>query len=104
MKLEVRQGDKIAVLIWYQDGDIKNVKMFIGNTHYSESGWAVVDENRKVNIPLSDDLLKRIKIPSDDIREIVSGASYMLSLSIADLHKSEDPTTYLQTGLNWNEL
>jgi hypothetical protein len=43
----------------------------------------------------------RIKIVSQDVKEILLNCEYSLTLSIGDLPKDENPEEYNQTGLKW---
>ena len=50
---------------------------------------------------LPDDILDRVKEPTEDIRGIVLDADYYLPLSVGPIPEGHKPDAYIRTGLKW---
>jgi hypothetical protein len=53
--------------------------------------------------PVPDNALDRIKPVNADVRDILEGAEYFVSLSVGPIPNTVDPATLIHTGFRWPE-
>lgn len=79
--------DKDEVVVYTGEINIKGNKLFFnryGKDIFEITQWQ-----------------DRIKSVGEEIKEVLSGCEYLITLTIGDLPENDKPETYMPTGLKW---
>lgn len=88
----------------------------MGETADGEDDWAVFsgalaqgpsglfqDRGTKPRFEIREEWIERIKPVGSDLKDILLGAEYCLSLSVGPIPEGETTESYVCTGLKWPE-
>ncbi len=92
-------GKKISVIIWNAD-DENHVRAFLGEIIRDNTEYKFINKEKNWNIPLSLDNLETIKEVHPDIKEILLGADYSISLTLGNLADDSSEGLF-KTGITW---
>jgi hypothetical protein len=95
--LELR-GKILALVLWGEDDDgEESVNVFTGTVRESEGGY-VLDRGDGV-VAIRPEWMSRVKAVPDDLKDILLGAEWELSLTVGNLPDDADPSEYEPIGL-----
>lgn len=102
MKIANVNGKKLSLVIWGKNKDGEdNVRVYLGIAVYEKNKlYLERDEDR---VPILDEWLDRIKKTKDsEIKDILLGADYSLSLSIGNKPKDISPSEFIKLPIKWD--
>lgn len=94
-------GKKLALVLWGENkAGEDDVAVFTGILHWDGSHLFLNRENNEP-IKILDEWMERIKIVTEDIKDIVLGSEYIISLSVGNLPDCKGNSEYERIGLKW---
>lgn len=104
MKFEELTGKKLAMIVWGEDDNGEDdVAVFTGIARWTGEHLYLDREDNPKPFQIPDELLERIEITPEEIKDIVLDAEYYFNATISPLPDNEDESDYMQTGLKWPE-
>jgi len=102
MKTDEIIGRSVCLLLMSQDDRGEDDWAVVKGEIIFENGLPFFRNARTPQpFPLPDDTMRRIRTPTDDIREIVLNSDYFIPLPVGPIPKGESPESFMATGLKW---
>ena len=104
VELSTVHGKSLALVLYYEGhgGKAENGAVFFGIARADGKQLWLDRGERGPAFQIPNNALGRLKkVASDDIRIMLEGAKYWTWLTVGDVPKGNDSTTYLPTGLKW---
>jgi hypothetical protein len=100
MQHDALMGKRLALVLWAKgENGEDDVAMCVGEISKRNGRYLLVRESEQPPVEIRDEWLERIRQVPGDLKEILEGADYQLSLRVG---RAEDTDGSLEpTGLKW---
>jgi hypothetical protein len=93
---------KFAIIMIEDDGSEEGDWVVISGFAKWRNGHLFLHREMDIpEFPVPDEALDRINLVSADVRDILEGAAYSITLSVGPIPDGIDPATLIHTGFKW---
>ena len=89
----------LALILWGQDKNGEDEVVVFSGVFTEKDGTFYLERENQESPVIQEDWLPRIKEVPEDLKDVLMGCEYQLSLSVGDIDEAPEP--YEPFGLKW---
>ena len=101
MNLEELKDKSISLVVWNTEKE-DDVHVYLGKLYLENEESYFVNEAKGWKVSLDEEQLSRLHPVSDDLKETLLNAGYVLSMSMGSLPET-DTEDFNETGMKWHD-